>query len=155
MEYGTMSDPVKEIQAKYKSQHRYANFGHVIRSIKVDGFRGIRNFDINFDFPIIAFSGLNGAGKSTIGQLVICGYKKPLTAKEYRRYYVKDFFPVSVADPNPFSEDARILYIYETNDHNNPREVTISRSQSQWSGYKRQPEKYCYYVGFTLLYTKS
>lgn len=149
-----MADLAKKLAGKYIAKNRYANFGPCIRSIVVDGFRGINALTLNLDFPITAVSGLNGAGKSTLGQLAICGYRKPSTAVDYRRQYVKDFFPISVADPKPISDSAKVIYTYETDDHKKPQEVTISRVNSAWSGYKRQPERHCYYIGFTVYIPK-
>lgn len=109
---------------------------------------------VNLEFPITAISGLNGAGKSTLGQLAICAYKKPTTSVDYKRLYIKDFFPISPADPKPISDDAKSVYFFETDDYKKPQEVTISRANSAWSGYKRQPERCCYYVGFTVYIPK-
>jgi len=122
--------------------------------MRVCGFRGISDLTLGFDFPIMAISGLNGAGKSTIGQLAICGYKKPTTAVNYKRFYVTNFFPASVADPSPFEGDAQVVYTLDQSAPNYPQEVTVSRTASEWSGYKRQPERFCYYIGFTLYIPK-
>jgi ABC-type enterochelin transport system ATPase subunit len=97
-----MSDAFSKLKSKYELANRYANFGAVIRRMQVCGFRGISNLTIDFDFPITAISGLNGAGKSTIGQLATCGYRMPTGSVNYKRFYVAQLFPVSVAD--------RILY---------------------------------------------
>ncbi|MCK7576485.1 MAG: ATP-binding protein [Chromatiales bacterium] len=110
--------------------------------------------NVEIEFPITAITGLNGAGKSTIGQIAICGYKKPQTSVQYKRLYIKDFFPISPADPKPISDSAKIIYTYETDDYRKPQEVTITRASSAWSGYKRQPERYCFYVGFTVYIPK-
>ena len=149
-----MSDLIKKLQSKYLEKSRYSNFGPCLRKVRIDGFRGIYAVDVDLDFPITAITGLNGAGKSTVGQLAICAYKKPSTAVDYKRQYVKDFFPVSAADPKPISDEAKVIYSYETDDHKRPQEVTISRVSSSWSGYKRQPERHCYYVGFTVYIPK-
>lgn len=149
-----MVDIAKKLQSKYSEKNRYANFGSCLRKVHVDGFRGIYSIDLDLDYPITAISGLNGAGKSTLGQLAICGYKKPSTAIDYKRQYIKDFFPVSPADPKPISDGAKVIYFYETDDYRKPQEVTISRANSAWSGYKRQPERHCYYVGFTVYIPK-
>lgn len=149
-----MSDQVKKLSIKYSEKNRYSNFGPCIRKVQIDGFRGISNLDLSLDFPITAISGLNGAGKSTLGQLAICGYKKPSTANDYKRLYIVDFFPISVADPKPITDDAKVIYSYETDDYRKTQEVTISRANSAWSGYKRQPERHCYYVGFTVYIPK-
>ncbi|REH37960.1 AAA ATPase-like protein [Paraperlucidibaca baekdonensis] len=149
-----MADIAKKLQSKYVEKNRYANFGPCLRKVHIDGFRGINSIDLELDFPITVVSGLNGAGKSTVGQLAICAYKKPSTSVEYKRLYIKDFFPISPADPKPISDGAKVIYFYETDDHRKPQEVTISRANSAWSGYKRQPERHCYYVGFTVYIPK-
>ncbi|WP_442866199.1 AAA family ATPase [Aeromonas sp. QDB30] len=48
----------------------------------------------------------------------------------------------------------KLTYFYETDDPKKPQEVTVSRANSAWSGYKRQPERHCYYVGFTVYIPK-
>lgn len=149
-----MADRAKQLKEKYAPGRRYANFGPVIRSIEIDGFRGINGLTIPFDFPMVAISGLNGSGKSTVGQISLSGYKKPSTATEYNRFYVRDFFPASVADPNPFHQNSSVKFIYETDDPGNPQELTVKRTNTEWSGYKRQPERKCFYVGFTIYIPK-
>ncbi|WP_444936030.1 AAA family ATPase [Microbulbifer sp. JMSA004] len=149
-----MPDPKKKIQAKYSIKNRYKNFGACLRKIEIHGFREINNLDFEVDSPITAVSGLNGAGKSTLGQLAVCAYKQPTTARDYKRQYIKDFFPVSKADPTPISDDAKVIYHYETDDYTAPQMLTVARAKSAWSGYKRQPERHCYYIGFTVYIPK-
>jgi ABC-type dipeptide/oligopeptide/nickel transport system ATPase subunit len=149
-----MADRAKQLASKYELCNRYANFGPVIRSVKIDGFRGINNLLINFEYPVSVISGLNSSGKSTVGQICLCGYKRPKDAVDYRKFYVRDFFPASIADPNPFHQNSSIIYNYETEDSLKPQELTISRANSEWSGYKRQPERQCYYAGFSLYIPK-
>ncbi|TPQ28250.1 ATP-dependent nuclease [Methylomonas koyamae] len=149
-----MTDIAKKLHVKYSEKNRYSNFGPCLRKVFIHGFRGINTLDFEIDFPITAISGLNGAGKSTLGQLAICAYKKPSTSMDYKRQYIKDFFPVSPADPKPISDDAKVIYHYETNDYKKPQEVTLSRKNSAWSDYKRQPERHCYYIGFTVYIPK-
>ena len=150
-------DPSHEalkLAKQFEVANRYSNFGAVLRFIKVCGFRGITELSVECSHPITAISGLNGAGKSTVGQVAICAYKKPSTAVDYKRYYVAQFFPSSVVDPTPFNITANVIFTYETNLPGKPQEVTVSRVQSEWSGYKRQPERYCYYLGFTVYIPK-
>lgn len=149
-----MSDYVNKLRSQFSGRNCYNNFGPCLRRIEVQGFRGIKNINLNIDFPIIAITGLNGSGKSTLGQLAICAYKKPSTAIDYKRQYIKDFFPISKADPFPIDENAEIVYIYETDDIKKKQSVTVSRANSAWSGYKRQPERHCFYIGFTVYIPK-
>lgn len=147
-----MADIAKKLESKFGISRRYANFGPTVNGLQVRGFRGmICNMD--FEFPVTAVTGLNGAGKSTIGQLILCAYKKSSTS-EYKRFYVKDFFPVSVADPEPFSTDASVEYHYQTTNPNDPQRLTVTRAVQEWSGYKRQPEKTCIYIGLTFYLPK-
>lgn len=149
-----MADFSRQLVNKYKSENRYSNFGPVIRSLHIDGFRGINDLAISFEYPITAISGLNGSGKSTVGQICLSGYKKPSTATDYKRFYVRDFFPASVADPNPFHSGSSVVFKYETDDPVSPQELTVKRANSEWSGYKRQPERKCFYIGFTIYIPK-
>lgn len=148
-----MADDRKTLGAKYKATSRFQNFGSLLVSAEINGFRGV-NAKLSFDYPITALTGFNGSGKSTIGQLMLCGYKKLSTATMGKRFYVKDFFPLSVADPEPFKSDASTTFRYQTDKPDQPQELTITRKQKEWSGYKRQPERNTEYVGFTVYIPK-
>ncbi|MFB8965558.1 ATP-dependent endonuclease [Xanthomonas euvesicatoria] len=71
----------------------------LLRGIKLikGSIRGINSLDIEFHYPIAAFAGVNGAGKSTILALASCafhnnpgGYK--LKKRQTTYYTFKDFF---------------------------------------------------------------
>lgn len=150
-----MQDKKRQLQLLFDKNSKYSNFGPILSRVKVKGFRGIEEIEINFESPITAISGLNGTGKSTIAQLCACGYKKPSTeSKDYKRFYTSQFFPISKADESPFIETAEVEYHYLTNDPNKLQELTLSRQASQWGGYKRQPERHCRYIGFTIYIPK-
>lgn len=150
-----MSDLKKELQKLFSKKSRYSNFGATIAEIRVKGFRGLSDLAINVESPITAISGLNGTGKSTIAQLAACGYKKPTTeSKDYKRQNISNYFPVSKADPKPFTDNASVEYKYSTNTEDRLQELTVYRSGSQWNGYKRQPERHCRYIGFTIYIPK-
>jgi predicted ATPase len=149
-----MADIKQKLLQKFSEQNSYANFGAFIKEIQIEGFRGISNLEFKVEFPVTAISGTNGSGKSTIGQIAVCGYRKPVTDKIYKRRYVKDFFPQSDSlDPNPFTTEAKIIYKYATNTRT-PQQLTIARKNVEWSGYKRQPERHCFYVGFAAYIPK-
>lgn len=148
-----MADPRVALAAKFKAKNRFANFGPVIVEAEIFGFRGVKA-RIKFEYPVTALTGFNGSGKSTIGQLMLCGYKKLTTATTGKRFYVKDFFPSSPADPEPFLSDASITFQYQTDKVDQLQELTVKRAQTEWSGYKRQPERNTEYVGFTVYIPK-
>ena len=72
-----MKDKTESLRKKFSPHHRYANFGPVIRSITVQGFRGITHPRIEFTFPITAFSGLNGAALHQL-QTIFVAYEDAL-----------------------------------------------------------------------------
>jgi predicted ATPase len=146
-------DQLRRLAGKFHPQDRYANFGPLLQTMEIHGFRGIRSLTLPFQSSISAMSGLNGTGKSTIAQLATCAYRKASTAAAHR-YYVADFFPVSTADPEPFTPDAKVIYTYAVQRGADPQQVTVSRKVKEWSGYKRQPERTCYYIGFTQFLPK-
>ena len=148
-----MADIRKKLLDKFQPNNLYSNFGGIIKTMTINGFRGLTNLKLDFEYPITAISGTNGSGKSTIGQLAICAYKQPQTTKKYARRYVKDFFPVSQLDPNPFTDNASVKFQYST-DTNQLQDLTVKRAIKAWSGYKRQPERHCFYVGFALYIPK-
>lgn len=148
-----MADSRAALSAKFKAASRFSNFGALITSASITGFRGV-NTDISFDYPITALTGFNGAGKSTIGQLMLCAYKKLTASTMGKRFYVKDFFPVSAADPTPFMPEASVTFHYQTDRPEQAQELTIRRAKAEWSGYKRQPERNAEYIGFTVYIPK-
>lgn len=66
-----MADHQKILEKKFERANRFSNFGSGLNSMKVAGFRGV-SLELDFAFPVTALTGLNGAGKSTIGQLALC-----------------------------------------------------------------------------------
>lgn len=151
-----MADDRQILLSLFKQQHLYANFGAVIKSMTINGFRGISNLTLDFEYPITAISGINGSGKSTIGQLAVCAYKKPKASnKQYKRKYVWKFFPVSKLDKKLFGYNANVVFRYATKNASTD-EQTISRSKTDkgWFGYDNQPEKHVFYIGITLFIPK-
>lgn len=150
-----MADPKKEMQKLFAKRTRYSNFGPALATVTIRGFRGIEELTISVESPITAISGLNGTGKSTIAQICTAAYRKPVTETEkYKRFHLANYFPVSRADPRPFRDDASVEYKYLTNSEDKLQELTVSRSDAQWNGYKRQPERHCRYIGFTIYIPK-
>lgn len=148
----SFDDTRRSLGAKFAPRTRFANFGPILERIVISGFRGIPDLDLAIESPVVALSGLNGTGKSTVAQLLVCAYRGDRDIAP--RHYVKDYFPVSVLDPQPFTNDARVMYQYATDVPGAPQQVTVSRAVKEWSGYKRQPERACYYVGVTSFLPK-
>lgn len=71
----------------------------LLRRIRVvkGRLRGVSSLDIELNYPITAFAGVNGAGKSTILALASCAYHAPkdsfkLPRRKYPYYTFSDFF---------------------------------------------------------------
>ena len=143
-------DNRRRLSAKFKESRRFANFGPILERMTISGFRGISSLELEIRSPIIALSGLNGTGKSTIAQLAVCAYRAIPDLNT--RSYVVDYFPVSVVDPRPFDDEARVVFEYAAD--SSSQQVTVSRAVKEWSGYKRQPERATYYVGVTQFLPK-
>lgn len=65
--------------------------------LKEGSLRGITNLDVELNYPITAFAGVNGAGKSTILAIACCAYHgKPdgfrLPKRKNPYYTFSDFF---------------------------------------------------------------
>ncbi|MFF5044680.1 ATP-dependent nuclease [Streptomyces nigra] len=144
-------DQVRRLGKKF-TRACHVNFGSMLLTMRVKGFRGVPDLTLSFTSPITALSGLNGTGKSTIAQLAACAFRQPVGA--WQRYYVAHFFPVSVADPEPFTADAEVHYTYATEGSSAPQQLTVKRAVKEWSGYKRQPDRATYYLGFTQFIPK-
>ncbi|MDY4285358.1 AAA family ATPase [Xanthomonas sp. LF06-19] len=80
--------------------------------------RGISSLDLNFDYPITAIAGVNGAGKSTILAMACCayhnrskGFKPPRRKTTY--YTFSDFFVQHVNEIAPQGVDIRYQIAYD------------------------------------------
>ncbi|MFD7857180.1 ATP-dependent endonuclease [Streptomyces microflavus] len=145
-------DEVRKLRKKFAAA-RYPTFGPMLLGIRVQGFRGVADLNLDFTSPVTAISGLNGTGKSTVAQLAAAGFRQP-PDHDWYRYYVKHFFPVSVADPEPFTVGAQVQYLYAADTDLGTQTVTVTRSAKSWSGQHRQPERATYYRGFAQFIPK-
>ncbi|MER3389068.1 MAG: AAA family ATPase [Microcella sp.] len=144
-------DNLRHLRNKFKRSSRYANFGSLIESVQVSGFRGVDSLQLEFTSPILALSGLNGTGKTSLAQLLAAAYRSPSGGWPPRSYVVS-WFPVSVVDPRPFTDEAQVRYEYA--DEDGTQRLTVTRVVDKWSGYKRQPERAVYYVGISYFLPK-
>lgn len=135
-----MSDPRNILQSRFADSNRFSNFGEVLMRMQVEGFRCHDSTVIEVSNPITVFCGFNGTGKSTLLQLAAAAYRPPAG---YSRYYIKDFIVAGVLDASPVRPLASVKYEYSTGISTGGairyKPVTVSRSRSKWTGYKRQP----------------
>lgn len=144
-----MADLRHVLKAKFEPPCRYNNFGNILMSIQVHGFRCHTDTVIDIASPITAFCGLNGTGKSTLLQLAAAAYKQ--SAATERRFYIKDFIVAGMLDPTPFTDDATVTYgLWQENRTIKKIAVDRIKSESRWRGYKRQPHRTVYFAGMGL-----
>lgn len=141
---------------KFLEANRLANFGDCLVQMHVKGFRCHSDTLIEFTNPITAICGRNGTGKSTLLQLAAAAYRSPdggmLT------HYIRDFFVRGTLDPSPFTETASVEFQYWDGERSSAdagprygtRQTTITRTPTQWSGYRRRPQRVVLFVGVGL-----
>lgn len=134
-----MTSDRERLSARFRDENRYANFGECITAVKIIGCRGV-TCDIEFEYPVTAITGMNGVGKSTIGQLLLCAYRE-VDGSGYKRHYVGQFFPKSFADETLFDDNANVEFIYQSNEMFGKKSRAISRRSSRWHGYSQQPDR--------------
>jgi predicted ATPase len=85
----------KRLRKRFENDYEHAHLRNIF--LAEGSLRGINELDINFNFPITAIAGKNGAGKSTVLALACCayhnrrdGYKLPKRKTAY--YTFSDFF---------------------------------------------------------------
>ena len=146
-----MTDPRNKLQSLFEPSHRFNNFGEALVRMHVKGFRCHSNTLIEVHSPITAFCGLNGTGKSTLLQLAAAAYRN---VPEFPRLYVKNFIIAGKLDLSPFTPTASVRFEYlqpaASGSSVELKNVTVSRGNSRWIGYKRQPERRVYFAGVGL-----
>jgi predicted ATPase len=65
--------------------------------LRTGNLRGLSSFEVALEYPITAFAGINGAGKSTILAMACCAYHNHTGGFKLKRrktcyYTFKDFF---------------------------------------------------------------
>jgi predicted ATPase len=122
----------------------------------IDGhLRGLYPFSVEFEYPISAFAGENGSGKSTILAMAACtfhnkkrGYKPPERGKNY--YTFSDFFVQASGELSP--EGMKIYFqIMHHGWRGKPPGPGWQSSQKRiggkWSNYDRRVDRNVIYFG--------
>jgi len=124
-------------------------------NLRVGHLRGLYPFGVEFEYPISAFAGENGSGKSTILAMAACafhnnrkGYKPLDRGKNY--YTFSDFFVQAVGELSPDGITIGYQII-----HNNWRgrqpgpawQSSKKRIGGKWSNYDRRVQRNVIYFG--------
>lgn len=151
-----MNDERNALKAKFAESNRFTNFGNILMSMHVKGFRCHTDTFIEFSSPITAFCGLNGTGKSTLLQLAAAAYNSPDPGNIYP-FHISDFLVVGTLDPNPFTNNATIGYKFWKEDRS-LKSANLSRiftpKRKRWGGYKQRPKRRVFFAGISLYLPK-
>lgn len=105
--------------------------------IEIQNVRGWSGQRIRFPFPIVAISGENGSGKSTIIQACASVYQRELSkgsVKQKGTKYASDFFPATFWDE---ITNAAVRYGYS--EGKETREGSIRKHTERWKGNSDRP----------------
>ena len=127
------------LAGKFRKENRYNNFGECVNAVSVHEVRGL-SCKVEFEYPVTAITGLNGVGKTTLGQLLLCAYRS-LPQHTITRHLLGSYFRGSSKYTNPFTNNSYVKYHYQASDQKSDNIVSINREPSGWKNYKFQPER--------------
>jgi predicted ATPase len=129
----------------------------LLREIEISkgGIRGLTSFKIKLDYPITAFAGVNGSGKSTMLAIATCayhnhsqGFKLPKRSRSY--YTFSDFFVQHSEEIPPPGVEIRYSFA-----HNNWKgvpegiasQVRKKKSGGKWNDYDIRIKRTVVFLG--------
>lgn len=135
------SSEVRRLTTKWR-----ANTGWPLRleSIEIRGIRGWTGQRFSLNYPIMALTGENGAGKSTILQCAASVYNS--TPPAYRRGFASDFFPNT---PWDHLEDVQIRYTVR--EGSNEVSATIRKPSNRWHGNAERRKRNVEYIDLSRI----
>jgi predicted ATPase len=143
-----ISSEMKRLTAKWKAGNGWPK---KLDSIDIRGIRGWTGQRFEFRFPIMALTGENGAGKSTVLQCAAAVYESSpdLQALAYglpTRQYASSFFPETIWET---VHDVEIAYaVREQNDRHNG---TIRRPGERWRGNPERRSRDVRYIDLSRI----
>ncbi|KIR18138.1 hypothetical protein PFLU4_15270 [Pseudomonas fluorescens] len=129
----------------------------LLRGIEVaqGGFRGLTKFSVKLEYPITAFAGINGSGKSTMLAIAACayhntskGFKLPKRPRSY--YTFSDFFVQHAEEIPPPGVEIR-YFIAHNRWKNLPEgvayQVRRKKAKGRWNDYDLRLKKAVVFLG--------
>jgi len=142
----------------------------LLRGISLDqgALRGVNNLSLNFDFPIVAFAGINGAGKSTILAMVSCAFHNAadgfcLPRRKLPYYTFSDFFIQHSQEVAPQGIEIRYSIAYDKW-RKSPRlpdgkgigaQVRRKAKGGKWNDYQLRVERNVVFLGIERIVPHS
>lgn len=137
----TMTPPKlsKEMRLLQNKWDTKAGWPKRLESMEINGIRGWTGQRIDFNFPIIAISGENGSGKSTILQSAAAVYAFPAGGET--PWFASDFFPDT---PWETIEDASIRFTVR--EGNSSMAGSVRKPTNRWRGNPSRPVRQVEYI---------
>lgn len=104
--------------------------------LEIHGIRGWIGQRIDFQFPIVALVGENGAGKSTVLQAAAASYRSP-----GKGIFASDFFP-----DTPFEKITAATIRFSVKEGQVSQTRTVRKPTSRWRGNPERPERKVEYI---------
>lgn len=124
----TLTNEVRRLERSWKNETAWPKR---LEWIEINGLRGWSGQRIEFQFPIVAISGENGSGKSSIIQSAAAVYRGP---ERNPGKYASDFFPNTAWDT---IENASIKFSVREGDKR--IESSIRKPTERWKGNTDRP----------------
>src|SRR6185437_1271483 len=124
-----LSQEVRRLDRSWKNETAWPKR---LEWLEISGLRGWVGQRVEFQFPIVAISGENGSGKSSIIQAAASVYRPPHAAKG--KYYASEFFPSTAWDS---ILDASIKFSAREGDKRT--ESSIRKPTERWKGNADRP----------------
>ena len=113
--------------------------------------RGLNNIHVDFSYPITAFAGKNGCGKTTMLALAACAYHSKKKGSSKRSYYTfSDFFIQTAEEIKP--EGIEVWYKFLLDNWKGGKkgfgfQLMQKRQGGKWSKYEKRVKKNVIYLG--------
>lgn len=115
-----------------------------LESLQIRGIRGWAGQHFFFRYPIMALTGENGSGKSTVLQCAAAVYESQPPA--YRRGFASDFFPQT-----PWDHLSEVEIRYTIRQGPNESTGTIRKPTERWLGNPDRPKRPVEYVDLSRI----
>lgn len=160
------SDIDKKLRLKFSKDYSHTLLRRIF--LQSGELRGINSLDINFEYPITAIAGKNGAGKSTILALACCGYHNiksgfKLPKRKTSYYTFSDFFIQHNDEVSPEGIDIRFFIAHDNwkKTEHFPEGIGIGYQKrwknkgGKWNDYSERVKKNVVFLGIERIVPHS
>ncbi len=131
-----MSDSMRRLETKWKSSRGWPKR---VEWMEISGLRGWTGQPIRFDFPLVAISGENGAGKSTILQAIAAIYRTQ--DETIKNLYATQFFPDS-----PWDKIKDAMIKYQVREGDGIKNGTLRKRVDRWRELPERRHRHVLYL---------